>query len=147
MSSRRIFVWMSGRQSADWSIESWQWFLAWYLITKNNNWSRSRDARIFFVSTSNFKFPGTIIRLPDPRFQNWTQFWKAEGQLYKIHTKPENRLRHDPTLKYSFFLKQGSFPILAQVTLFKIRKKSQFSVKKVEVISCFAWFSMPKMQE
>ena len=43
--------------------------------------------------------PGTIIRVLDPRFQNGTHFWKAEGQLYKIHAKSENRLRHDPTLK------------------------------------------------
>ena len=98
MSSRRIFVWMSGRQPADWLMESWQGFLASCLITKKNNWSRSRDARIFFVSTSNFQLSGTIIRVLDPQFQNGTHFWKAEGQLYKIHAKPGNRLRHDPTL-------------------------------------------------
>ena len=69
------------------------------LIIKKINWSRSRDAELIFVSTSNFQLPGTIIRVLDPRFQNGTQFWKAEGQLYKLHTKSENRPRHDPTLK------------------------------------------------
>ena len=69
------------------------------LIIKKINWSRSRDAELIFVSTSNFQLPGTIIRVLDPRFQNGTQFWKAEGQLYKMDTKPENRPRHDPTLK------------------------------------------------
>ena len=99
MSSRRFLARMSGRQSADWLIESKQWFLASYLIIKKINWSRSRDAELIFVSTSNFQLPGTIIRVLDPRFQNGTHFWKAEGQLYKMDTKPENRLRHDPTLK------------------------------------------------
>ena len=72
--------------------------MASYLIIKKINWSRSRDARIIFVSTSIFELSGTIIRVLDPRFQNGTHFWKAEGQLYKMDTKPENRLRHDPTL-------------------------------------------------
>ena len=72
---------------------------AYFLIIKKINWSRSRDARIIFVSTSNFELSGTIIRVLDPRFQNGTHFWKAEGQLYKMDTKPENRLRHDPKKK------------------------------------------------
>ena len=99
MSSRQFLVRLSGRQSADWWIISKQGFLALYLIIKKINWSRSRDAELIFVSTSNFQLPGTIIRVLDPRFQNGTQFWKAEGKLYKMDTKPENRLRHDPTLK------------------------------------------------
>ena len=99
LSSRRFLVQLSGRQSADWWIISKQGFLASCLIIKKINWSRSRDAELIFVSTSNFQLPGTIIRVLDPRFQNGTQFWKAEGQLYKLHTKPENRSRHDPTLK------------------------------------------------
>ena len=80
MSSRRFLARMSGRQSADWLIKSKQWFLASYSIVKN------------------FELSGTIIRVLDPQFQNGTHFWKAEGQLYKMDTKPENRPRHDPTL-------------------------------------------------
>ena len=39
------------------------------------------------------------MRLPDPEFQNVAQFRNPQGQVYKMCTKSQNRLRHYLTFK------------------------------------------------
>ena len=99
MSSSQFFTRMSGRQSADQWMKSWQRFLASHKNIEIVDWSRSRDAEFVFVMTSNFELPGTINRVLDLGSENGTHFWNPQGQLYKIHPEPKNRPRHDPTLK------------------------------------------------
>ena len=44
------------------------------------------------------------MRLQDPEFQNVAQFRNPQGQVYKMYTKSQNRLRHYPTFKPFFNL-------------------------------------------